>query len=236
MNNTIASLFLAGNLLFPQLPSGVPLSTSISESNMFVVPEKKTIALKRMDLNKRNVSSMVSEIFRDNILLNLHYIKGDVDKYTDFEKSTSYQKIIKWEKIGEPFEFSFTLKPDELFAFHDEMLPEFKERKSVKTGWTQFSVEDGYKVLDGLPGNGVCHLATIFNWVSSEAGLFVKAPTSHDFYPVPEIPREFGTSIVYIPGAYTTQLQNLYVVNNFTYPVTYEIKADKNAVEIKVVR
>lgn len=235
MGNTLGALILAGNLIFtPVVPTTVIVSPLGSESAFFV-PKKEVIAYKTMNLNTRNKSEAVSEIFRDNILLNLHYIKGDVKTILDKKNSTEYQKVVDWDKVRKPFEFSLTLDPNELLSFHDELLPEYKGMK-VKTGWTQFSVADGYKVLDGLSGNGVCHLATIFNWVSSEAGLFVNAPTNHDFYPVPEVPREYGTSIIYIPGAYTTQLQNLYVVNNFSYPVTYEIKADKDKVEMTIVK
>jgi vancomycin resistance protein YoaR len=137
--------------------------------------------------------------------------------------------------VREPFEFSLTLEPGELFAFHDELSPEFNGLKT-KTGWTQFSVVEGYKVLDGLSGNGVCHLATLINWVSTEAGLAVTAKVNHDFYPVPGIDRKYGTSIVYLPGAETTRRQNLYVVNTYDKTVTYNFKASAWQVTLEIVK
>lgn len=110
---------------------------------------------------------------------------------------------------------------------------------------SKFFMDEGYLALAGLGGNGVCHLASLMNWVAKEArlqmpsaladggqaGLDVLAPVNHDFYPVPGVPKENGTAIL----SQSAQ-QNLYIKNNKDYPVSFEFKADANNVELKIVK
>jgi len=78
---------------------------------------------------------------------------------------------------------TFSLNPGEVFAFHANVLPEFEN--PVITMNSKFYIEEGYKAIGGLGGNGVCHLASLINWVGSEAGLEVTAlakPKSKPLY------------------------------------------------------
>lgn len=236
MNELITSLLLVGNLVLPtpaQTNFVYPLPDNVIQ---YQISQKKLLAKEIMDLNKRNPDSSVNDIFRDNILLNLHYIKGDQQSVFKANKVELYgENKIDWVKLREPFEFRIMLKQGELFSFHDELLPEFEKYKgNAKTGWTKFSANEGYKTLDGLSGNGVCHLASLINWTASEAGMGVTAKVNHDFYPVPGVDRKYGTSIVYRPGQMTTKMQNLYVMNNFLETAIFSFKADKDKVELEI--
>ena len=75
-----------------------------------VIPaiNEHVIAQKEMPLNDRYPVKSVSDIFKDNILLNLAYMNGKVTKASD----------IKWDEITKPFKFEFRLEPNKTFAFH----------------------------------------------------------------------------------------------------------------------
>ena len=198
----------------PSLPSGEKIA----------VEERPVLAEKSLDLTTRNEDSWVSRVMADNILLTLHFLKGDVGGEID------------WERVREPFSVSFTLEPGEAFAFHQDVLPEF-EGKTVKTTGAIFHSDQGFKSDGYLFGDGVCHLASLMNWVASEAGLGVTAVVNHDFWPVPEIPREFGTSIYYLEGeSSTNQLQNLYLENTFNHPIIFIFAIDSQEVKLKIVQ
>lgn len=219
------------------------LTLNISTSSLgFTTPsasfvEQKTVlAQQELGLTNRLPNSYGSEIFADNIALALHYLKNDVETL----KKDSSAKIlgpddIDWEKARSRFEVSFTLKPGEVFAFHNNTLPEFKDSIAYSTN-SRFFIEDGYKSLSGLGGNGVCHLASAINWVASNAGLDVTAKVNHDFFLVPFVPRENGTSIFYAKQGGNSQNQNLYVKNNFDVPVTFEFKVEKEKIALTVVK
>jgi len=197
-----------------------PLKTFLPGGDR-AVEENKILAQESLDLTTRAPDPWVSQVMADNILLTLHYLQnGDIEEKID------------WEKLREPFLVSFTLKPGEVFAFHKDVLPEFEERV-VKTTGATFHSSEGYK-SDGLYfGDGVCHLASLMNWVASQAGLKVTAKTNHDFVPVPGVPREFGTAIYYLEGnTSTNQLQNLYLENPFDFPVEFVFLTDHQKVEL----
>ncbi|MBL7150763.1 VanW family protein [Candidatus Microgenomates bacterium] len=129
----------------------------------------------------------------------------------------------------------FVLQPNEVFAFHENIRLEFNDLP-VKTGWTKYTAKEGYKTVLGLPGNGVCHLASLMNWVSSEAGLEVIARVNHNFAPVPEVPKEYGTSIRYMrDGSRNTKNQNLYIKNIFDFPVEFVFETDNRGVNLKIL-
>lgn len=227
MENLIASLAILGLTLFT--PAQAMTSGDFLAGASQIVQQEKVLAQKTMDLSIRYPDPWVNEIFSDNILLNLHYLKGDVALLKD-EKGK-----IDWEKVRAPFEFSFVLESGWTFAYHQNLTPEFKD-KNVLAGQTRFWFDEGYKSDGYLVGDGVCHLASLFNWVSQEAGLEVVANVRHDFLPVPDIPREYGTSILYSPdGARGSANQNLYITNNFPQPVEFAISADEKTVKIQVV-
>lgn len=61
---------------------------------------------------------------------------------------------------------------------------------------TEGLISDGY-----LTGDCVCHLASLIYWAARDAGLTALAPTNHDFTTIPEVPKEYGVSIYFTPGA-----------------------------------
>jgi len=172
----------------------------------------KQLASEQISLDKRYAVESVNSVFKDNILLNLAYLFGKVTKKED----------IKWDEIEKPFEYSFTLMPDKTFAYHSDVLEQYKS-SLVKTTNANFNFDDGFKSDGYLTGDGVCHLASLMYWSAKTAGLTAYAPTSHDFAVIPEIDKEFGVAIYKVPGNYNTNaMQNLYITNNKKNPVTLE--------------
>lgn len=194
----------------------IPAASLILEN----VNQPILLAQKEMDLTQRQKDRYVNEIFADNILLYLRYLKGDADATVNQQLTTTSQKVMDLAKVREPFTFSFTLVPGEVFAFHPDVLPEF-QNKPRRTALTTFKSSEGYRFVAGLWANGVCHIASLINWAAQEAGLKVTAKVNHDFAPIPGVPREFGTAIYYMEGAANAnQQQNLYLENTYDFPVT----------------
>lgn len=187
-------------------------------SLVWPIPREEVLAEHVLDLNERLPDSPFgNEVFKYNILLNLKYIEGDLD-------------------LSEPFVAEIELEPGEVFAYHENLLPEFED-KPIKTSGTKFIAQEGYKPLAGLYGNGVCHLASFINWVAQDAGLKVTSLVNHNFWPVPGVPKEYGTSIRYLPdNSWKTRNQNLYIENSFDQPVRLVFNSTADEVELKVVR
>lgn len=234
MENLVSALALLGLSIFTSAQATI--SGDLLYGQSYVIFQKQILSSESLDLSTRYPDAWVNEVFSDNILLNLHYLKDDVENLKD-EKGK-----IDWEKVRAPFDFSMRLEPGQTFAYHRNLLPEFKD-KNVIVGKSRFWYDEGYKSDGYLVGDGICHLASLFNWVAQDArlpdgqaGLLVKSMVNHDFLPVPEIPREYGTSILYAPdGSRNSANQNLYITNNFDFPVEFEISVDGRWVEIKIV-
>ncbi len=177
--------------------------------------EPKILAEHDLDLTNRLPGEYGNQVFTDNILLSLHYLKGDVERPLD------------WDKIREPFEVSFTLQPGEVFAFHGNSLVGLHP---VITMNSRFFMEEGYRSLAGLGGNGVCHLASLINWTAYEAGLEVFAPVGHDFFPISGIPKEFGVSI-----KSQDPRQNLYIRNNKDISLVFEFRINDQSINLKII-
>ncbi len=157
-----------------------------------------------ISLEKRYEVKSVSEVFKDNILLNLAYMRGLVQA----------NNKITWDEVKQPFHYEFRLDPNKTFAYHDDILAEYKD-SLVKTTQAHFNASEGFKTDGYLYGDGVCHLASLIYWVAKDADLDAKAPTNHDFMVIPEIERQFGVSIYsnpYSKGSHAQQ--NLYITNN----------------------
>lgn len=186
--------------------------------------KEQILSVKEISLNKRYGVKSVNDVFRDNILLNIAYLKGTaVDP-----------KNIKWEEIQKPFEYEFKLNPGETFAFHDDILSSYQEA-IVKTTNAHFNAQEGFKTDGYLYGDGVCHLASLIYWAAREAGLESTAPTPHDFMAIPEIPAEYGVSIYSNPenkGA--NAVQNLYIKNNKAKVVAFKFKYQDQNLKLKI--
>ena len=205
-------------------------ATQLAGPLLSPIPKIQEIALaeQSLDLTTREPNAYANQVFANNILLALHYLKEDIDS-----------PKIDWYWVRKPFEVSFTLQPDEVFAFHANVLPEFTE--PVKTMNSRFFIEEGYKSVGGLGGNGVCHLASLINWVASEVrldspssvrrvGLEVTAPANHNFAPVPGVPEEYGTSI-----RSQSKNQNLYIRNDSGSSVKFIFTIKGQMVNLRIV-
>lgn len=237
MNQEIMALTALLKIAMPLVGRGEPLIVPIPANQVVQenASQAEVLVQKDLPLGTRHSNEGVSRVFADNILLSLHYLNQDVDSFKkDKEKAPAGN--IDWDKVREPFEISFVLKPDEVFAFHGNILSEYQDKARI-TGNSQFSYGDGYQAVAGLYGNGVCHLASFINWTASEAGLEVKAPVNHDFYPVPEVPREYGTSILYWPdNGRNSANQNLYLRNNFDCPAFFTFNFDGENLGLKIAK
>lgn len=189
------------------------IATALSGSALDRNPaEMNLLSAQSISLENRDDQKFVNDVFKDNILLNMAYLSGRVTKKAD----------INWEEIGKPFEYKFTLLPDKTFAYHEDVLDEYKS-SLVKTTNAHFNFADGFKSDGYLIGDGVCHLASFMYWVSQTAGLTAYAPSNHSFAVIPEIDKEFGVAIYKIPGNCSANaMQNLYITNNKKNPVVFE--------------
>jgi len=157
------------------------------QAGQLVEQGQQVLASETIDLSDRYPVASVSEGFKENILIALGFLGTNIK-----------------------------LEPGEVFAFHNKgILSEFKQDKII-TQPSDFTTDTGYKIVAGLGGNGVCHLASLMNKVAHEAGLEVTSPTNHNFATIPGIEPEYGTSI---STRNSPERQNLYIRNSFDFPV-----------------
>ncbi len=177
-----------------------------------ITPVETLLSLEQISLENRQRDEYINEVFKDNILLNIAYMKGKVTKKDD----------INWNIVRKPFSYKFTLFPQKTFAFHEDVFPQYKSTLAITTN-AHFNYQEGFKSDGYLVGDGVCHLASLIYWVAKEAGLDAYAPTNHNFAVIPEISKEYGVSIYSMPGQIMANArQNLYVTNNRQKPVVFE--------------
>lgn len=188
------------------------------------LPSEKVLSSHEISLENRYSVKSVSDVFKDNILLNLAYMDN---------KITS--KNINWDEVKKPFQYEFRLNPGETFAYHDDILPEYKD-SLVKTTQAHFNASEGFKTDGYLYGDGVCHLASLMYWVALDAGLDAKAPTGHDFMAITEIDKKYGVSIYSNPFARGSHAQqNLYIKNNKEKPVAFQFEYLGDKLKLTVI-
>ncbi len=184
------------------------------------------LASHEMSLENRYPVKSVSDVFEDNILLNLAYMRGLVQE----------NNKITWDEVKKPFHYEFKLEPNKTFAFHEDVLPEYKD-KVIKTTQAHFNAAEGFKSDGYLYGDGVCHLASLIYWVAKDANLDAKAPTAHDFMAIPEIEKQFGVSIYNNPGSKGANAQqNLYVTNNTDKQVVFQFDYDGEKLKTSILK
>lgn len=208
----------------------VVFATSSGQNSLNVAPavadaQRHVLAIHVMPLNDRYPNPIVSDVFKDNILLTLSYFSG----------KTKQGDKINWENIRKPFTYDLELKPKEIFAFHDGILSTYKDKRVVTTP-VHFGPSDGFLSDGYLYGDGVCHLASIINWTAKDAGLTVYAPTNHDFAHIPDVPKQYGVAI-YSDGQkdLTSGMQNLYIENNKEKPVHFIFNYQNNSLKVAVI-
>lgn len=187
---------------------------------------QKLLASHSMSLADRYPIASVNSVFKDNILLTLGYMSGSVKNATQ----------INWDKVRSFATYSFTLQPGEVFAFHDDVLPQFAAKQIITTN-AHFDAGEGFEYDGDLYGDGVCHLASFMNWVARDAGLEVVAPTPHNFAVIPDINAKYGTAIYYEAGdTSTNEAQNLYIENTFNKPVRFVFTYANNNLTMSVYK
>lgn len=173
-------------------------------------PETVVLGERQFSLSDRYHVASVNEVMKKNILLNFAYLSGAVKSKSD----------VSWDKIESPSQYSLTLKPGEVFAYHNSVLPEYKD-KVVATTNAHFNSTEGF-VSDGyLVGDGVCHFASLINWAAQDAGLQVLVTKNHDFAKIEEVPKTYGVSIYVDPTNGVGDRNNLYITNNKSQPVKF---------------
>lgn len=177
------------------------------------------LATHSISLENRWDNQFVNDVFKDNILLALYYLDGQI---TD-------KSQIDWDKISnQPFKADFTLKPTETFAFHEHTLKKY-ESFLVKTTNANFIGQEGFRNSGHLIGDGVCHLASLMYWVAEDAGLETYNPSDHNFAVINEVPKEYGSGILS-----PNPLGNLYITNPLEKPITYTFDFDGENLTVSV--
>ena len=207
------------------LPELILLAHLILVSPQIKGSSNVALASRSFSLENRYNNAYVNDVFKDNILLTLNYMSGDVKSKND----------VNWDNIEKPANFNFSLKPGEGFAFHDQILPQYAE-SIVKTTNAHFNYTDGFKSDGYLTGDGVCHLASLIYWAAKDAGLTSVSLASHDFAKINEVPKEYGVSIKSMPGAFANSAnQNLYIINNRDKAVTFNFDYDGTNLTVTVL-
>lgn len=190
------------------------------------VANEHKLSQREMSLQNRYPQNRgVNEVFKDNILLTIAYM----------DKKITHASAIDWYEIDKPFEYEFTLKSQETFAFHDDVIAEYKG-KNIKTTNAHFNFQEGFKFSGALYGDGVCHLASLMYWAAKDAGLKAVAPVNHDFREIPDIPREYGVSIYNMPGLTGSNMQqNLYITNTHEKPVVFRFDYDGKKLNVALL-
>ncbi len=181
-------------------------------------PTQSVLAQREMSLDDRAQSPYINEVFRKNILLNLAYLDGSIHSKNE----------IDWEAIEQPKSTAVTLQPQQVFAYHDDLLAEYQS-KEVVTTQAHFNAQEGFVSSGWLYGDGVCHLASLINWAAQDAGLEVEVTKPHNIASIPNIPKQYGVSIYIVAGQKGSGARNnLYITNNQNYPVTFQFAYDEN--------
>ncbi|MBI2017726.1 VanW family protein [Candidatus Daviesbacteria bacterium] len=197
----------------------------LSFASLLGPEEPPIIAQKEISLENRYDESFVNGVFKDNILLNLAYLRGSV----------SSKESINWDEVKKPFIYEFSLEPNQTFAYHDDVLPQYKDTL-VKHTSAHFNAQEGFRTDGYLFGDGVCHLASLIYWAAKEANLYAEAPTNHNFMNIPDIPKEYGVSIYSNPYSKdSNSRQNLYITNNKAKPITFKFEYDGKKVKVSVL-
>ncbi len=205
------------------VPIIVSIILLVNQFHQPQIASPKVLAQRVISLDKRQNDKWVNSVFKENILLTIAYADNQV------------RGTIDWNAVTKPTNYEIVLQPDQVFAFHDSVLPAYKD-KSIITTNAHFNYDDGFKSDGYLMGDGVCHLASLMNWVARDAGLLVQSPVDHNFATIPEVPKEFGTSIYFMPGNTAgSARQNLYITNTFPYPVALRFEFDGEMLTFSIV-
>ncbi len=203
--------------MFPTLATLMILASNPSHSQALGA-QTVQLGSRSFSMEDRYDVASVNTVFKDNILLTLHYMAGDI----------AAKDQISWNNIEKPFKYEFSLKPGEEFAFHDNTLPAYS-KNIVKTTNSHYNSTEGFKSDGYLIGDGVCHFASLINWAAQDAGLDIYVPARHDFAKINDVPKEYGVSI-----NSNKSYGNLYITNNKDKAVTFEFNYDGSDLTVSI--
>jgi hypothetical protein len=223
IQTAFVSLLTASTLMLSE-PKLVPTGSAQLQTQSHQA--QKELGSASMSLDKRMGTSNPENIYKDNILLNLAYLSGKVNKGDS----------ISWSQIREPFILQFDLEPGQRFAYHDIIDSKYNDNVVV-TAHTNYGGAEGYKYSEGLYGMGVCHLASLIHWAALNADLESIAPSNHDFYAIPEIDKKYGVAIYASPDAKAASIkQNLYIKNTLDTKVTFKFDFDGDNLKVSILK
>ncbi|HEV2339664.1 MAG TPA: hypothetical protein VGT05_02725 [Patescibacteria group bacterium] len=204
MYSKIISILIIFTMLMSRATVAYSMATPMSEVT-------NVLSSRTYSLADRYNNSYVNNVFADNILLTLAYMRGTVKE----------GQTVNWNMVKSDFTYTMVLKSGTSFAFHDSVLPQYKNNVSQTTN-AHFDASEGFESDGWLVGDGVCHLASFINVVARTADLFVVSPTPHNFARIPDVPEKYGVAIYYMPGETgSSSMQNLYITNTFNKPVAF---------------
>lgn len=187
--------------------------------------QENVLSQKEISLDNRYEDKFVNNVFKQNILLNLAYLRNSVTSAKD----------INWDEVVKPFQYQFKLDPNKTFAFHEDAGDKYKDN-IAKTTNAHFNFQEGFKTDGYLFGDGVCHLASLLYWAAKEAGLEAEAPTKHDFANIPDVPKEYGVSIYSNPNVKgSSTKQNLYITNNKGRPINFKFEYKEDKIKVSIL-
>ena len=185
----------------------------------------RPLATHEISLNDRSTVKSVNDVFKDNILLTAFYLKNG---------RSAVSKRPNWDTVSQAFDYSITLYPEQVFAFHDGLMPDYKNRAVVTTN-SHFDAGTGFKSDGYLFGDGVCHLASLMYWSAQDAGLETESPVDHNFSKIPGIPKEYGVSIYFHPNLPSASArQNLYITNNRHKPISFNLTYQNSTLSFSI--
>ncbi|MBI5449178.1 VanW family protein [Candidatus Gottesmanbacteria bacterium] len=200
------------------------IATFTNLAGTFMPDSSRVLGQSQFSLQNRYANTRINEVFKDNILLTL----------ARMDNTVNHPQAISWENINKPRTYTLSLAPGELFAFHEDVLAEYKG-KPIKTMKSHFNFSDGFKSSGALYGDGVCHLASLLYLAAKNAGLDTYAPTNHNFASIPELPKEYGVSIYFSPNHEAANArQNLYITNTKEIPILFIFKYDGSNLTVSI--
>ena len=199
---------------------GAMLSVFVAGKSQF--SGVQPLASHAFSMGYRYQDPWVSEVFADNILLTLAYMRQTVRK----------GEQVDWSTVREPFHWSLDIEPGSVVTYHANVLPKY-ERIAIPLTNVYFNGSEGFRSDGYLVGDGTCQLASLLSWVARDAGLTVEAPVNHDFAAIPEVPKEQGVSIYSHPtNKARSATQNLYIQNDFSRVVRFAFHYDGETLRI----
>lgn len=214
------------NTILPTIITITLIGANVLSPVLNPQPREEFLVERSISLNNRLYYPSANQVYKDNILLNMAYLRGAAKK----------GEVINWDEVRKPFSYSFVLDKNQTFAYHNAVLDKYNGKVSQTTN-SHFDASEGYKSDGYLYGMGVCHLASVINYAAKDAGLETEVPSNHNFAVINGVPREYGVAIYYSPDALGASAnENLYITNNFDSAVKFQFDFDGDNLKVKILK